>query len=107
MAVGVHGDCNRALMRLIPTLKSRDSLFAPTADDTDTIVDGSYILTMPTTNGRTAKVIFSPGDESLQDIKYMLGSKDLLDVEIRKLQQVRLIGKGQGCRFLSIVLETS
>lgn len=105
--MAVHGDSSQALMRLIPSLKSRESLFAPTADDTDTIVEGSYILTMPTANGRTAKVIFSPGDESLQDIECMLGSDNLDDVQVRKLQRVQLIGKGQGCRFLSTLLETS
>lgn len=94
-------------MRLIPSLKNRKSLFAPASDDADAIVEGSYILTMPTTNGRTAKVIFSPGDESLQDIKYMLGSDNIHDVQVRKLQQVRLIGKGKGCQFISMVLEMS
>jgi hypothetical protein len=106
MAGAIQGDSSRALMRLIPSLKNRESLFAPTSDDTDTIVEGSYILTMPTANGRTAMVIFPPGDESLQDIKCMLGSEEIADVEVRKLQQVRLIGKGQGCRFLSTIVET-
>jgi hypothetical protein len=109
MAVGVHNNCNKTLVQLIPALNSsRESLYPLTADDSDTIVEGSYILMMPTTNGRTAMVVVSPpGDESLQDIKYMLGSEEIADVEVRKLQQVRLIGKGQGCRFLSTVLETS
>jgi hypothetical protein len=107
MTVGVHDNCNKTLMQLIPALKSRERLVALTADDSDTIVEGSYILTMPTANGRTAKVIFPPGDESLQDIKHMLGSEEIADVEVRKLQHVRLTGKGQGCRFVSMVLETS
>jgi hypothetical protein len=107
MAVGVHNNCNKTLVQLILALKSRESLYPLTADDSDMIVEGSYILMMLTTNGRTATVVFPPGDESLQDIKYMLGSEEIADVEVRKLQQVRLIGKGQGCRFLSTVLETS
>jgi hypothetical protein len=106
MAAEVRDNCNKTLMRFIPALKSRESLYGLTADDSDTIVEGSYILTMPTANGRTAMVIFPPGDESLQDIKCMLGLEEIADVEVRKLQQVRLIGKGQGCRFLSMIVET-
>ena len=106
MTTAVHENCTKTLMQLIPAVKSRDSLYALSADDSDTVVEGSYILTMPTTNGRTATVIFPPGNESLQDIKYMLGLEEIADVEVRKLQQVRLIGKGQGCRFLSTVVET-
>lgn len=82
---------------MIPDLKNKDSLFV--AGINDTIVEGSYILTMPTANGRSAQVIFAPGAESLDEIRYMLGTEDLHNVKIRKLEQVRLIGNG--CRFLS------
>jgi hypothetical protein len=37
------------------------------------IVNGSYILEMTTQGRRTAKVVFPPGLESLEDIEYMLG----------------------------------
>lgn len=101
--IAVNENCNKVLKRLVPDLNSKDSLFGAVLNDT--IVEGSYILTMPTENGRTAHVIFAPGEESLKDIKYMLGKGDIDDVEIRKLEHVRLIGKGEGCRLLSKVLE--
>lgn len=37
-----------------------------------TIAAGSYLMTMPTQEGRTAIVIFPPGRQSLKDIRYML-----------------------------------
>jgi hypothetical protein len=96
----VNENCNKILKRLIPGLKSKESLFVTTSNDTS-IVAGSYILTMPTTNGRTAQVIFAPGEGSLDDIKYMLEASNIDDMEVRTLERVRLIGKGEGCRFLS------
>ena len=100
MSIGVNDDCNKALKRLIPALKNRDSLYVSVSNDS--IVEGSYILTMLIRDGRTATVIFAPGEESLEDIKYMLGADDLNGIEIRKLNQVRLVG--EGCRMLSSVL---
>ena len=41
---------------------------------TSTIIPGSYVLEMPTQEDRTAIVIFKPGQKSLEDISYMLGS---------------------------------
>lgn len=96
-SIAVHENCSKVWKRLIPDLKNKDSLFV--AGINDTIVEGSYILTMPTANGRSAQVIFAPGAESLDEIRYMLGTEDLHNVKIRKLEQVRLIGNG--CRFLS------
>jgi hypothetical protein len=40
---------------------------------TSTITPGSYILEMPTQDDRTAMVIFPPGPDSLEDIRYMIG----------------------------------
>ena len=40
---------------------------------TTSIAPGSYILEMPTQDDRTATVIFPPGSQSLQDIRYMMG----------------------------------
>lgn len=103
MSTKVSDECNKALLSLIPARKNCDSLYA--AGPNDEIVQGSYILTLPTTNGRTAKVIFAPGNDSLQDIKNMLGADDMDNIEIRKLQKVRLVGNGQGCLLVSTVLE--
>jgi hypothetical protein len=58
---------------------------------------------MPTEDGRTAKIVFASGEESLSDIKYMLGKDDFDGVQVRQLDQVRLMGNG--CRFQSKVLE--
>jgi hypothetical protein len=101
MSVGVADDCDKALKRLIPALENRDSLYEPALNDF--IAEGSYILTMQTRDGRTAKVIFAPGEESLKDIECMIGTEDFGDIAVRKLQQVRLVGKG-GCRMLSNAL---
>ena len=43
MAAEVRDNCHKTLMRFIPALKSRESLYGLTADDSDTIVEGSYI----------------------------------------------------------------
>jgi hypothetical protein len=100
-SIAVNESCSKILKRLIPSLKSKESLFATTSHDC--ILEGSYILTMPTEDGRTAKIVFAPGEESLSDIKYMLGKDDFDGVQVRQLEQVRLMGNG--CRFQSKVLE--
>ena len=41
-----------------------------------TVPPGSYLLTMPTQEGRNALVIFPPGGQSLEDIRTMLGGVD-------------------------------
>ena len=48
----------------------------PSTTTTSTIVPGSYVLEMPTQEDRTAIVIFPPGPQSLQDIRFMLGGGD-------------------------------
>lgn len=98
-SAAVNDVCRKLLQRLIPDLEDQDSLYMGASDDC--IVAGSYIVTMPTVEGGKAQVIFAPGEESLNDIKCMLGDNDMNDVEIRKLQQVRLTDKGEGCRLLS------
>ena len=40
------------------------------------IAPGSYFMRMPSQGGREALVIFPPGEQSLQDIRYMLGLPD-------------------------------
>jgi hypothetical protein len=98
-SIAVNESCTKILKRLIPSLKSKESLFATTSHDC--ILEGSYILTMPTEDGRTAKIVFASGEESLSDIKYMLGKDDFDGVQVRQLDQVRLMGNG--CRFQSKV----
>ena len=56
------------------------------------IEPGSHFLEMPTQGGRHAIVIFPPGQQSLTDIKYMMGDED--HGETRNL--VRVIGSGSG-----------
>jgi hypothetical protein len=41
-----------------------------------TIASGSYFMEMATQGGRTAMVIFAPGPQSRDDIKFMLGGVD-------------------------------
>jgi len=97
---GVNEDCSKVLKRLIPVLENQESLYATASNDY--IAEGSYIVSMPISNGQTAQAIFAPGEESLEHIKSMLDStEDHEDIEIRQLQQVRLIGKGKGCRLFS------
>eukprot|EP00536_Pseudo-nitzschia_multiseries_P011637 jgi/Psemu1/67987/estExt_Genemark1.C_4070004 len=45
----------------------------PSATTTSTIAPGSYIMEMPTQGDRSAMVVFPPGPQSLEDIRYMLG----------------------------------
>jgi hypothetical protein len=62
-----------------PPLTSRPTrnvpLF-PSKVQSYTIPIGSYCMTMPTQEGRKALVIFPPGNDSLQDIRSMLGLDD-------------------------------
>lgn len=61
------------------------------------IEEGSFFLTMPTMDGRSAVVFFPPRDESLEDIKYMLGTDDLGEVDVRQMKRARLVDCGKGC----------
>jgi hypothetical protein len=58
-----------ALAYLVPTFTSKATFPRSTSL---TISIGSYMMTMPTQEGRRAIVIFPPGDESLEDINFML-----------------------------------
>ncbi len=51
---------------------------------TTSIAPGSYVLEMPTQDDRTATVIFPPGEQSLQDIQYMLGSETQIPTQTLK-----------------------
>jgi hypothetical protein len=61
----------KALSRPLSTRCSEGSIF-PTSGSL-TIAQGSYCMTMPTQDGRKAIVIFPPGQDSLEDISFMLG----------------------------------
>ncbi|KAG7355085.1 hypothetical protein IV203_004441 [Nitzschia inconspicua] len=54
-----------------PRSKVDTAFFASVASFS--ILPGSWLLEMATQNGRTAQVLFPPGPNSLDDIKYMLG----------------------------------
>lgn len=60
------------------------------------IAPASYFLKMSTQEGRHAWVIFEPGPESIQDIKYMNGMDEDADVpeDIRKLKRAMVVEKG-------------
>lgn len=62
---------------------------------------GSYFMQMNTQEGRQALVIFPPGTQSIEDIKYMKGLErdDELDDEIQTLKQSTITGNG-GCKCL-------
>lgn len=91
-----------ALTPLIPTPDRRRSALPTTQSDL-TILPGSYIMNMPTREGRSAIVIFPPSDESMGDIKNMLGEDETGEsgYAFCSLQRVILTGKGGGCRLVA------
>jgi hypothetical protein len=94
--------CLQHLSKLIGSVPVRVSPFATSS--TYIMAPGSYLLSMPTAegSGRTALVIFPPGDQSLRDIKYML-QKDTIEHEnVRLLHQVKVSDNGAGCRLYSV-----
>lgn len=94
--------CVQQLSKLTPSVPVKASPFATSS--TYIMAPGSYLLSMPTAegSGRTALVIFPPGDQSLQDIKYML-QKDTIEHEhVRMLHQVKVSEDGAGCRLYSV-----
>jgi hypothetical protein len=94
---------NDPLLQLIPSrLDSRQGFFSTST--TQVVTEGSYCLTMPTVNGRSALVIFPPDDKSLDDIKYMLGSDDLSEVDVRRMRKARPMDGGKGCLLHSTSL---
>lgn len=63
---------------------------------------GSYFLRMPTQEGRHALVIFPPGNESLEDVRCMMGLDDSDGDPSAKLQivhNVKLVHE-RGCKLL-------
>ena len=65
---------------------------------TITIKSESYIIEMPTQDGRTATVIFRPGLESLKDIRYMMsGGGD--DQFLTKTLKRSIVSAGGSVKF--------
>ncbi|KAL7566011.1 hypothetical protein ACA910_011031 [Epithemia clementina (nom. ined.)] len=78
-----------------------------------TIPNGSYVLTMPTQQGRNATVIFPPGPDSIADISFMLGECDENDNDsgdpstpsvplapIYTLKRIHILRGNGGCNLL-------
>ena len=61
------------------------------------IPEASYVLKMPTVEGREAIVIFPPGESALQDIEFMLAGENSEGPAIHKLRRVVL--STNGCKF--------
>jgi hypothetical protein len=66
----LHSQCGQSLSQFIPPAKDG----ALPAAKSMTLAAGSYVMSMSTREGRSAVVIFPPGDESLEDIHFMLGT---------------------------------
>jgi len=74
------------------------------------LICGSFYLQMPTQDGRQAIVIFPPGEQSLEDIRYMYEIQDGGDLpNVQVLQRVVLNtdsdGDQQGCKLILQPLE--
>ena len=95
----VHYDCSKILKSLLPTLPIP---LLPTSTAEHQIEPGSYFLSMPTTEGRSALVIFAPGKQSIQDIKDMLGTESIDDAGVQILTRVKLLCPDtNGCQLFS------
>jgi hypothetical protein len=96
----VHYACSKTLNKVVPK-KLPATLFSTTSE---TVMEaGSLILSMPTNGGRTALVVFAPSEQSIEDIKYMLGTDSMENVGVQTLQRVKLLAPGgaHGCRLFS------
>ncbi|KAI2492194.1 hypothetical protein MHU86_22351 [Fragilaria crotonensis] len=92
---------SQRVMKLIPTMPPKSTPFATSA--AYTLAPGSYLLSMPTIegSGRSAIVIFPPGEQSLNDIKHMLQRDKIEGEDVRQLHRVQLSDNGGGCRLYS------
>ena len=98
----VQSACAQRLTKLIPSVPGKESPFATSL--AYILAPGSFFLSMPTVenSGRSALVVFPPGDQSLQDIKHMLQKDTIEREDVRRLHQVRLSDNGSGCRLYSV-----
>lgn len=94
----VHFSCAKMLIKLVPRAPAQ--IFPDTG--VCLIEPGSYFISMPTTEGRSALVFFPPGEQSIQDIKCMLGTNCIDNVGVQTLQRVMVLDSGaNGCRIFS------
>lgn len=69
------------------------------------IAPGSYFLRMPTQDGRQALVVFPPGNQSLEDIRYMHQLQEGDDLpQVQSLRRVVMNNDG-GAKCLLQLLE--
>ena len=94
-----HHKCAQILSPLVSTLPPRNSLFVGCTKVA--IVPGSYLLSMPTQNGRSALVIFPPGEQSLDDIDMMLGDEGREGKDVLELHRASVVDgdDGFGCNL--------
>ena len=93
--------CIQRVMKLIPTITPKPTPFATSA--AYFLAPGSFLLSMPTVegSGRSAIVVFPPGEQSLNDIKHMLQKDTIGGDDVRQLHRVQLSDRGGGCRLFS------
>jgi hypothetical protein len=81
--IAIMNNVGRQLHRHCSSRKETgQSVFPPAA--TKSIVAGSYFVEMPTPGGLTATVIFPPGPQSLEDIRYMADAEEHSNIRILK-----------------------
>jgi hypothetical protein len=69
------------------------------------IAPGSYFLRMPTQDGRQALVVFPPGNQSLEDIRFMHELQEGDDLpQVQSLRRV-VVNDGGGAKCLLQLLE--
>ena len=97
----LHADLKGIELRHLQSLPNppgttQTSLF-PTRN-TLQIVEGCYIVQMPTVDGRSAMVVFPPDPSSLSDIQYMMSSDETNDERIvHKIR--RIVALDGGCKL--------
>lgn len=84
--------CLQRLSKTIPHVPLKESPFVSNTTTISVLAPGSFVISMPTIDNRSALVVFPPGNQSLEDIKHML-RKDSLE-GVTRLQQVRLSDGG-------------
>lgn len=106
-------DCYSNLVAQLPSQLdsfSRGGSMLPIPSSVVTLANGSFVMQMPTQEGRSAVVVFPPGKESLEDILFMLGCdpNDLCSNsasntggtnDATALHNVRTLGVEGGCQL--------
>jgi hypothetical protein len=69
------------------------------------VAPGSYFLRMPTQDGRQALVVFPPGNQSLEDIRFMHELQEGDDLpQVQSLRRI-VVNDGGGAKCLLQLLE--